>query len=120
MVRPILANPGGAVDLNEVIATAGDLAGAIWTLDASSDLNVNLVRFGAGRGVGGHVNDEVDVVIVGVSGSGSVDVNGEEHALGAGILVFVPKGVRRSTRSATHDFAYLTIHERRGPLRIGV
>jgi hypothetical protein len=40
----------------------------IWTLDASSDLNANLVRFGTAQGVGEHVNDEVEVIVVGVSG----------------------------------------------------
>jgi len=33
----------------------------IWTLDASSDLNANLVRFSTRQGVGEHVNDEVEV-----------------------------------------------------------
>lgn len=46
-------------------------------------------------------------------------MEGEEHAVSAGVLVFVPKGVRRSTRSASEDFAYLSIHRRRGALRIG-
>ncbi|MBA3795532.1 MAG: cupin domain-containing protein [Rubrobacter sp.] len=91
----------------------------VWSLKAGTDLNANVVRFGAGRGVGEHVNDEVDVVFVGVSGSGLVEVGGREHALEAGKLVFVPKGAGRSTRGASENFAYLTVHGRRGPLRIG-
>lgn len=105
--------------LNEAAASAGDRIGVIWSLEASEDLNANLVRFGTGKGVGEHVNDEVDVLMVGISGSGNVRVNDEEYALRNGVLVFVPKGARRSTRSATDDFAYLTVHRRRGPLRIG-
>jgi len=66
--------------------------GIIWSLEAGKDLNANLVRFGAGRGVGEHVNDEVDVVFVGVSGTGFVEVDGREHDVEAGKLVFVPKG----------------------------
>jgi quercetin dioxygenase-like cupin family protein len=107
-------------DLEALSASAGGREGAIWSLQAGSDLNANLVRFGVGRGVGEHVNDELDVVFLGVSGAGEVKVDGREHALGAGKLVFVPKGARRSTRGATEDFAYLTVHGRRGPLRIGV
>jgi hypothetical protein len=34
--------------------------------------------------------------------------------------VFIPKGARRSTVSASEDFAYLTVHRRRGPLQIGL
>lgn len=113
------AKPGSlvenAVDLQEVAAGRG----VVWTLQASEDLNANLVRFAEGGGVGEHVNEEVDVLLVGVTGSGSVVVDGREHALGAGKLVFVPKGSRRSTRGASEGFAYLTVHKRRGPLRIG-
>jgi quercetin dioxygenase-like cupin family protein len=112
-----LANPGNFVNLNEM-AAASEHLGAIWTLSASADLNANLVRFDARQGVGEHVNDEVDVLMIGVSGAGVVEVDGEEHALCAGFLVFVPRDARRSTRSDTDDFAYLTVHKRRGPLRL--
>jgi quercetin dioxygenase-like cupin family protein len=91
----------------------------IWTLDESGDLNANLVRFDVGGGVEEHVNDEVDVLFVGAAGSGTVRVDGEEHALSAGTLVFVPRGARRSTGATSDGFAYLTVHRRRGPLRIG-
>jgi quercetin dioxygenase-like cupin family protein len=85
----------------------------------SCDLNADLVRFGTGHGVEEHVSDEVEVIVVGVSGSGIVTVDREEHTLLAGMLVFIPKGARRSTVSASEDFAYLTVHRRRRPLQIG-
>jgi quercetin dioxygenase-like cupin family protein len=113
-------SPKNPVNLRDIAAPAGDRVGVIWTLDTSSELNANLVRFGAGQGVEEHVNDEVEVIDLGVSGSGIVAVDGEEHALSAGILVFIPKGARRSTVSTSEDFAYLTIHRRRGPLQIGL
>jgi quercetin dioxygenase-like cupin family protein len=56
---------------------------------------------------------------VGVSGSGFVEVDGEENALDAGRLVFIPRGSRRSTHGGPEGFAYLTVHRRRGPIRIG-
>jgi mannose-6-phosphate isomerase-like protein (cupin superfamily) len=105
-------------DLEAVAASAKGREGVVWALDASDDLNANLVRFGAGRGVGEHVNDEVDVVFVGVSGAGFVEVDGQAYALKARELVFVPKGAKRSTRGVSQNFAYLTIHGPRGPLRI--
>lgn len=107
-----------AVDLEEHLAAAGDRVGVIWALQRSDELNVNLVRFGSGGGVGEHANDEVDVLLVGVSGYGLVVVDGDEQRLGPGKLVFIPKGSRRSTRSLSGSFAYLTVHRRRGPLRI--
>ena len=108
------------MNLKDIAAPAGDHVGVIWSLDTSSDLNANLVRFGAGQGVEEHVNDEVEVIILGVSGSGIVAVDREEYALSAGILVFIPKRARRSTVSASEDFAYLTVHRRRKPLQIGL
>jgi quercetin dioxygenase-like cupin family protein len=106
------------VDLHEKLAT-GERAGVAWTLEQDADINVNLVRFPVGRGVDEHVNEEVDVLFVGISGLGVVAVDGHEHRLRAGMVAFVPKGVSRSTRSDSADFAYLTVHRRRGPLRIG-
>ncbi len=106
------------MDLHEKLAT-GERAGVVWTLEQDGDINVNLVRFPVGRGVGEHVNEEVDVLVVGVSGSGVVAVDGHEHRLRAATVAFVPKGARRSMRSDSADFAYLTVHRRRGPLRIG-
>jgi mannose-6-phosphate isomerase-like protein (cupin superfamily) len=113
--------PGSAadrvVDLVE-IASAGRGLGTVWTQEGSEDLNVNLVRFEAGEGVGVHRNDEVDVVFVGVSGSGTVVVNGEAFPLELGHMVYVPKGNLRAIRSANGEFAYLTVHRRRGPVRL--
>ena len=108
------------VNLKDAVVTAGNRAEVIWTLDTRSELNANLVRVGTGHGVEEHVNDEVEVIILGVSGSGIVTVDREDHALSAGILVFIPKGARRSTVSTSEDFAYLTVHRRRGPLQIGL
>jgi quercetin dioxygenase-like cupin family protein len=65
------------------------------------------------------VNEELDVVFVGVAGSGFVRVEGEEHPLSAGTLVFAPRGARRSIVASSDGFAYLTVHRRRGPLTIG-
>lgn len=108
------------MNLSDTVSTAGDRGGVIWTLDASSELNANLVQFGTGHSVEEHVNDEVEVIVVGVSGEGTVTVDQQEHALSAGMLVFIPKGARRSTVSASEDFAYLTVHRRRRPLQIGL
>jgi quercetin dioxygenase-like cupin family protein len=109
-----------SVNLKDTVATAGERSGVIWTLDASSELNANLVQFGTGQGVKEHVNDEVEVIVVGVSGEGTVTVDQQEHALSAGMLVFIPKGARRSTVSTSEEFAYLTVHRRRRPLQIAL
>jgi quercetin dioxygenase-like cupin family protein len=110
---------GIGASLDDLVAAVPDRVGVIWALKESGDLNANLVRFDAGGGVGEHVNKEVDVLFVGVAGSGSVHVEGEEHPLSAGMLVFAPRGARRSTEASSDGFAYLTIHRRPGPLQVG-
>lgn len=107
----------GAVDLPE-IAAAERGPGVVWTQEAGEDLNANLVRFTEGGGVGEHVNDEVDVLFLGVAGDGTLVVDGEVTPLLPGCLVLVPRGASRATRAASEGFAYLTVHRRRGPVRI--
>ncbi len=96
------------------MATDGGSDGAIWSL-TSTDLNMNLVRWQSG-GVAEHLNAEVDVLLVGVSGAGIITVDGVEHQLGPAVLCLVPKGARRSIRCVAAPFAYLTCHRRRGGL----
>ncbi len=98
---------------------AGNSAGTIWKLTESEDLNANLVRFSVGSGIEEHLNDEVDVMILGISGEGKVVIEGKDHALSTGTLVFVPKGARRSILSTSERFAYLSVHRKRRGVRIG-
>jgi hypothetical protein len=53
----------------EILVSSEERTAVIWSLQESRDLNVNLVQFTRGEGVGEHVNDEVDVLLVGVPGS---------------------------------------------------
>ncbi len=106
------------MNLKETLAEVRGHKGTVWTLEGSEDLNANLVRFPSGEGVGEHVNKQVDVVMVGIDGSGTVTVDGEKHHLAAKSMVFVPKDARRSVKSESDEFAYLSIHRSRGPLRL--
>jgi quercetin dioxygenase-like cupin family protein len=99
------------------LAEAGVAAGVLWALAPrpDGDLNANLVGFACGAGVGEHVNDECDVLVVGVSGAGLVRVDDVDHRLAPGDLLLVPRGARRETEAVSARFAYLTVHRRRGP-----
>jgi quercetin dioxygenase-like cupin family protein len=63
-----------------------------------------------------HLNDELDVLLVGIAGAGVVTIDGQPHPLAAGQAVMVPKGARRSIRAYAERFAYLTCHRRRAGL----
>ncbi|MGH2389013.1 MAG: cupin domain-containing protein [Chloroflexota bacterium] len=96
------------------LARAATATGPIWSR-TSEDLNVNLLLLD-GSGVAEHVNDEVDVLLVGVAGEGIIEVDGAPHALPAGGALVIPKGARRAVRVTAGRFAYLTCHRRRGGL----
>ena len=89
--------------------------GAIWTRQ-SEDLNVNLLVFASGEGVAEHVNSEVDVLLVGIAGTGAVTVDGTRQIATAGYAMVIPKGTNRGIQSMSDPFAYLTCHRRRGGL----
>ena len=82
----------------------------------SEDLSINLISCTDGQGVGSHVNGEVDVLLVGIDGEGSVEIDGHWHVLRPGQVVLIPKGVPRATRCDGDHFTYLTCHRRRAGL----
>lgn len=104
----------GVVDL-VAVARAADIDGAVWT-HQSDDLNANLLFFAAGHGVEPHVNGEVDVLLVGISGEGEVEIDGAVFAVRPGHALIIAKGARRSMRARGEGFAYVTCHRRRGGL----
>lgn len=97
------------------LARASTNEGPIWSY-AGDDLNANLVRLEAGEGVTGHVNAEVEVLLVGVLGTGIIEVDGCWHDLGAGQVLVIPKGTCRAIEAGAGGFAYLTCHRRRPAL----
>lgn len=105
---------GLSVDL-AALAGASERAGVIWT-GGETDLNINLVRFGADEGVAAHVNDEVEVLLIGVAGAGVIEVDGQDYPIGPGAALVIPRGARRATLAGAAGFAYLTCHRRRAGL----
>ena len=109
-------------NLSDIASTAdlADLArnatveGAVWTVQ-SSDLNANLIVLEK-RGIDEHVNNEVDVLVVGILGAGRVTIDGVTQRLAVGQVVLIPRGARRDFRREAGRFAYLTCHRRRSGL----
>lgn len=105
-----------AVDLLAV-ARASAEPGVAWAY-GGADLNANLVAFAPGEGVAAHVNDEVDVLLVGLTGAGVVTVDGVAHALSAGRAAVIPRGAHRAIRAEGERLTYLSCHRARAPLQI--
>lgn len=85
---------------------------ATWAC-TSTDLNANLIVLDGTAGVARHRNREVDVLLVGISGDGLVEVDGQRFELRGGQALLIPKGTERTIQSGGHRFAYLTCHRRR-------
>jgi quercetin dioxygenase-like cupin family protein len=99
-----------------------DLHGAagravLWGLE-TDDLNVNLVSWPPGDGVAEHVNRQVDVLLVAVSGSMTVRLGTTAHAVAAGQAILLPKEAARTITAGDGGVRYLTVHRRRGPLTL--
>ena len=102
------------VDL-PAVARATRTPGPAWTYQGD-DLNANLLVFANGDGVAPHVNSEVDVLIVGIEGTGTIEVDGQSQTCTPGQVMVIPKGVSRAMRATSDHFAYLTCHRRRAGL----
>lgn len=118
MSAPERPEPARVVALDERwLGESGN--GVLWSLDAGSELNVNLVRLEPGAEVGEHLNAEVEVVLAVLEGSGQVVVDGLVHALGPASLAFLPRGTRRAIQAGENPLVYLSVHRRREGLQLG-
>jgi mannose-6-phosphate isomerase-like protein (cupin superfamily) len=99
------------VELLERCAARSHL-GAQWAYE-SEDLDVTLLSWDEGQRIEAHHNLEVDVVLVGVEGTGVVSVDGKAHELRPGVLLLISKGCERAIESTSQRFSYLSLHQRR-------
>jgi quercetin dioxygenase-like cupin family protein len=94
------------------LAAAGGHPGARWRLDGE-DLQANLVRLDQGDRIAPHRNDEVEVLVMVVSGRGELTVDGQVHQLAPMIVASLPKGTVRAVEAVDGPLAYLSVHRRR-------
>jgi hypothetical protein len=77
------------------------------------------VRLAPGAGVGEHVEDDLDVLLVVVEGGGHIDsAGGGRLPLHPHALVWLPRSSRRSVQAGPEGLAYLTVHQRRPGLTV--
>ena len=104
----------GAVDL---LGSSG--TGPLWGI-ASADLNATLLAWPPDHSVAEHVNAELDVLVIVLSGHGTAIIDGEPHDLPTGTAILVPRGTRRHIKAGDAGLRYLSVHRRRGPLQVEV
>jgi quercetin dioxygenase-like cupin family protein len=110
---------GSAVqaDLVSLLSSRSD-SGPLWSTE-SEDLDCTYVSWQSGQGVPVHINSEVDVVMVVLSGYGQAQIGGEVIELARGKVVLVPKGISRSVQASGDGLSYLNVHKRRKRLMPG-
>ena len=96
---------------------APDGKGPLWGTE-TDDLNATLLAWPANRGTGEHVNSERDVIVVFLTGSATVAIDGELHEVRDGQTLIFKKGQSRSITAGATGIRYLSVHLRRAPLMI--
>ena len=91
--------------------------GPLWAT-ATTDLNATLLAWEAGHSTPEHVNDERDVLIVVLAGSGLVILDGRERAVASAHVIVIEKGRSRRVVAGPEGIRYLSVHLRRPGLRI--
>lgn len=118
LLFPLLAGRLEAAQalLAETVA-AGSGTGPLWGT-ASEDLNATLLAWRAKETTPEQANDERDVLLVGIEGTGGVRIEGEAHAFGPARTVIVPKGATFQIAAGAGGLRYLSVHLRRPRLQI--
>jgi quercetin dioxygenase-like cupin family protein len=104
--------PGALLIALAAASTAAEHDGPQWSHE-STDLDLTLLRWQAQHQIPAHVNDEVDVLVIGVAGAGDVVVGAAVYRLASGLALLIPKGVERSLRAGDAPWSYLSVHRRR-------
>ena len=101
----------------DLCALATAASGAVWA-HAGAQLNATLLSWPAGHTVASHVNEEREVLLIGVGGEGVVVIDGIERSLCAGVAIIVPQGSQRTIVAGSGGFSYVSIHGAREPLAL--
>lgn len=110
--------PPTVVRLDEILTVDPSGDGVHWSLQPGRDLNVNLVHLDPGSEVAAHTNEDVDVTLIVLTGTGRLRIDDANHELSPHVLALAAVGTERSIIAGPDGLTYLTVHRSRGPLDI--
>ena len=94
-------------------------AGALWRLaESGRQLDANVVHLPAGHRVDTHREPDLDILLLVLSGTGTLTADDGTHPLPTGVLTWLPHGSARSLAAGPDGMTYLTVHRRRPGMRI--
>ncbi|MFJ3925345.1 cupin domain-containing protein [Streptomyces sp. NPDC090022] len=119
-MTPSTAGAEGISLADLVEGTGKERRGALWRLRARNrQLDANVVRLPPDTPVAEHVEPQVDVLLIVVSGSGVLTLGGVEREVAPGTLALLPRGIPRAVLPGPDGLVFVTAHRRRAGLRIG-
>lgn len=90
-----------------------------WRLrEQARQLDANLVRLAPGEHIGSHIERDLDVLVLIVTGEGVLHTEDGDQPLRSGSLAWLPSGASRGFTADQHGLDYLTVHTRRPGLTI--
>lgn len=93
--------------------------GALWRLaEPGRQLDANLVHLPPHGAIDRHVEPDLDVLLLVVSGDGTLTTAQERRPLTEGCLAWLPRGSGRGLAAGADGMTYLTVHRRRPGMRI--
>ncbi|MEU3888987.1 hypothetical protein [Streptomyces sp. NPDC029041] len=109
----ILGNTGS------LVAAAPEATGALWRLaEPGRQLDANLVRVPPRGTIDAHAEPDLDVLLLVVSGDGTLGSAAGPHPVEPGSLVWLPHGSVRSLTAGAGGLSYVTVHRRRPGMQI--
>ncbi|KOV96801.1 hypothetical protein ADK65_26380 [Streptomyces sp. NRRL B-1140] len=109
----ILGNTGA------LVAAAPEATGALWRLaEPGRQLDANLVRVPPRGTIDAHAEPDLDVLLLVVSGDGTLGSAAGPHPVEPGTLVWLPHGSVRGVTAGAGGLSYVTVHRRRPGMQI--
>lgn len=94
-------------------------AGSVWKLDpAERGLDANVIALPAGDEIQAHIGPALDVVIVVLAGSGTLETAADPVALEPGGIVWLPAHSQRRFVAGAEGLRYFSVHARKPGLGI--
>ncbi|MGO2746530.1 cupin [Microbacterium sp.] len=99
--------------------TASDEARSVWKLEpAERGLDANVIVLPAGDEIQTHIGPALDVLIVVLDGSGTLETEADAVALEPGGIVWLPAKSQRRFLAGADGLRYFSVHARKPGLSI--
>ncbi|MFI6284966.1 cupin domain-containing protein [Streptomyces sp. NPDC051018] len=103
----------------DAAAVPDDRGGAVWRLaEPGRQLDANIIRMRPGARIDSHVENDLDVLLCVLDGSGELESDAGPQHLEPGAVAWFPRGARRALAAGPDGLVCLTSHPRRPGLSI--